>query len=557
METKREKLDRRLHELKQARYPYETIWRDTCDQFLPYQARWTPSDFRNPKPRPTEHINNTPLEAQRILAAGLMAGITSPSRIWYHLTTADKQLDDKHRVRRYLNLCEEIQREHLAQGRFYQSLADGVYQHLGVIATGAMFCEARPFGVRFEPMVIGEYFLDVDHENEVDTCFRVRMMTAHQIAGQFGLEGCSDQVKQAISAGRHGQAFQVCHAVYPNNEYLPTRADAFGKRWASDWWEVGNTKGFLRSGGYEEFPVMAPRWNGQSGEAYGNGSPGWIARGDCGGLQHDEDRFARLVDKVADPPMVGVGHVEAPSLLPGSLTLVKEAGDFRPAMQVAPAAMEAIATRIERAEQRVNRAFYVNLWLALLSDQRAQRPTATEVEARRDEVMLQLGPLLENLNNGLLEPAINRSFAILQRQRLLPDPPPELQGTEGAVRVEFISVLHRAQKMTGIVGLREFVALVREIAGSGKPEVVDKVNADALMDELTAILGIKPEIVLSEDQVQTVRHAKAQQQSAAQQGQAMLAATQGARNLAGVDPQKLSELATAVAPAAAAQAGTL
>ena len=70
------------------------------------------------------------------------------------------------------------------------------------------------------------------------------------------------------------------------------------------------------------------------------------------------------------------------------------------------------------------------------------------VNEMRDEKMLQIGPVLDRLNDELLDPAIDRIFNIMMRRGMLPPPPDELQGQP--LRVEYTSVMAQAQKSVGI-----------------------------------------------------------------------------------------------------------
>jgi hypothetical protein len=54
--------------------------------------------------------------------------------------------------------------------------------------------------------------------------------------------------------------------------------------------------------------------------------------------------------------------------------------------------------------------------------------TATEVNERQQEKMLQLGPVMERLEQELLNDFIARCIAILLRRGLLPKPPQSIQG---------------------------------------------------------------------------------------------------------------------------------
>lgn len=560
-QTERQRLERRLAELRDERATFEKDWRDITAQMAPNRARWDRGKHNRSTPKDTKLINSTPQRALRILAAGLMAGITSPSRIWFHLNTSDSELNEKHSVRSYLDEVERIIREVLAKSRFYQTLASGIYRDLGSVGTAGAFMDADDVtGLRFESFTIGEYFLAANVNGIVDTAYIERPMTVRQIVQKFGLDNVSPQLQNSFKQGNLKGTHDVIHAVYPNADIVPGRLGPDGMEFASRWWEKNSPKGFLREGGYNEFPGLFPRWNTQAGETYGRSSPGWESLGDCKALQHLEIRSAQLVDKLTKPPMKASSAMrsERASLLPGDMTYMPpgQGHVFEPAFKIDPAALEAVRNDKTDHELRINQNFYVDLWMSMLSDTRAQRATATEVEAKRTEVMLQLGPLLENLNNELLEPAITRTFAVLQRQGRFPEPPPELENSTGAVKIEFISIMHQAQKMTGIVGVRELIIQTLTMA-EARPDAVDKLNVDAIMDELADMLGIKPDLILSADEVAEIREAKAAQAQAQAQGEAMLAATEGAKNLKDVDPQQIQDVAATLSPAAAAQGGLL
>lgn len=560
----RKLLDARMQDLISERSTFDQQWRDIYDQFLPYRARWTSADFKRGEALSTTIINSTPLLARRYFVAGLIASVTSPSHKWYRLTTSDKELNALHDISSYLNEVEEIIREQLNKSGWYHVLAAGTYGDLGSIATAALFMEEDPVNViRFEDLLVGEYYLDVNNINEVDTCFRVRTMTIRQMAQEFGYDALPAPTRHAYDKKEFGSKRDVIHAVFPNEELVIGRRDERGKPYLSRWWEKGSSvdSGFLRTGGYEEFPVLAPRLYARSGEGYGHGGPGWESVADCKALQHQELSLAKLIDKSADPPMRAHESLKnaRASLMPGDVTYTTSAssGAFEPAMSVHPNSIVAVSNDISKKEQQIRAAWYVNLWLALIGDQRRQRATATEVEETKKETLIQLGPLLESLNTGLLEPAIERAYAILSRAGRLPEPPKELQGTQGSVKIEFISILHQAQRYTEIASIDELLRVVGGLIQIGKDDALDKIDSDAIIDELTEILGVKPDLVLSEDRVESIRQERLAQAQAQQQGQAMLAATQGLRNVGSADPSNVDAIAQMISPVAAAQGGAI
>jgi hypothetical protein len=146
------------------------------------------------------------------------------------------------------------------------------------------------------------------------------------------------------------------------------------------------------------------------------------------------------------------------------------------------------------------------------------------------QVAVQLGPGILRLNGELLRPSIDRAFSILERRGYLPPPPPELQGLE--IRPEFISPLHQAQKTANIQPIRVFLGEMGILSQLTDGAAIEKLAIDKIVDELANVTGVKPDLVLSADEVNEIRQVRAQREQALQQGQAMLAAAQGAADLA-------------------------
>lgn len=561
-ETRRQRLESRLGQLKTARSSWEPGWRDIGEQLVPYRLQLHRGTQRPSGGRRDSGIfNSRPQLALRTLAAGMMAGITSPARDWFRLTTSDPALADSKPVRVYLDACHERISGALHGSNFYKALASGLYPDLCAIGTGAMFFDEGPGGkLRFRSIPVGEYWLEVNHEGVVDTFFHERAWTVRQLVSRFGLHRVSARARQAHDDGKLDTLATVVHAVVPNDAQQPhtitPKRAAFP--FASLWWERGDERPdqFLEQSGYSEFPVLAPRWAALTTDAYGRG-PGWDVLGDCRMLQHHEQRRLQLIDKLTNPPLRAVGDIKRASLLPGDITHVPrgEGATVEPIIEIPPQALAVIADQIALVESRISEGLFAHLWNMLLDDDRNQRPTATEVEAKRQEVALMLGPLLEGLNTELLEPVVERAFAIMARNLSLPPPPEELR-RGGEIKIEFISIMHAMQQTGGLVGIRTLMGEIGLIA-QVKPDALDKIDADVIVDELGKITGVRPDAILSNDEVASVRRMRAAQQQASEQGQAMLAATQGARNLGSVDPAKLSEVAGMLAPAAAAQGGAL
>src|ERR1700742_2949081 len=80
---------------------------------------------------------------------------------------------------------------------------------------------------------------------------------------------------------------------------------------------------------------------------------------------------------------------------------------------------------IAEVQGRIKEAFYANPFLMLAESDRREI-TAREIDERREEKMLMLGPVLERLHDELLQPLVARVFSVMARNGRIPPPPPSL-----------------------------------------------------------------------------------------------------------------------------------
>jgi len=207
------------------------------------------------------------------------------------------------------------------------------------------------------------------------------------------------------------------------------------------------------------------------------------------------------------------------SILPGDMTYddVREGQKgFRPAHEVDPRVAE-ISQAIEKKEKQIKEAFFVNLFLMLAESDRREI-TAREVDERHEEKLLGLGPVLENLNQDLLDPLVENTYNFALEQGLLPEPPPELEEQE--LKIEYISIMAQAQKLAGIASLERFVAfavnLAKELKAAEGVELLDKMNFDQIIDVYADRMGVDPDIVVTDEDVAFIRKDRAAQAQAIQ-----------------------------------------
>ena len=483
-------------------------------------------------------INGTGLYAARTFAAGFMAGASNPASIWFHLRTPDADLMDFEPVRQWLFLVESDMRLLMSQSNFYDLLFMA-YLDLGIGGTySGVINEDLRTTIRCQNFTPGRYYIDQDHNGRANTVYKVQPLTVLQMVNMFGEENVSQTIRNMYAKQQYHQWRNAIQAIEPNTTRVPGMADSRNMRYRS-WWfeEKGNAEKWLRQSGFRENPALGVRWLLADEDIYGR-SPGMDALGDNKGLQLQERRKAQAIDKLVDPPMVAAPELRntPTTLLPGGVTFASFAASggapaFQPAYAIRPD-VRALTDDIQTTEERVNREMYVDLFRMLIDTTRREI-TAREVDEKAEEKLSLLGPALTRMNGELYIPAIDRIFAISLRAGRYPPPPPELQGMP--LKVEFISILHQAQRRVQTQGIERTAGFVITLMDA-YPEAADKLNVDEMVEEYGEAMAIPPKLLRSQEEVQARREEREQQRQMEQLAAAAEPArdaTQAVANLRG------------------------
>jgi hypothetical protein len=280
-------------------------------------------------------------------------------------------------------------------------------------------------------------------------------------------------------------------------------------------------------------PFSCPRWDVNGNDAYGR-SPAMDALGDNKQLQVEQKRKAMAIDKMVNPPMVADPSMknEPASLNPGAVNYVSQVGSnigFRPVFTVTPPIQE-LMEDIKEVQQRVRDTFYNDLFL-MISQLDTVR-TATEIDARREEKLVMLGPVLERFNTEGLDPDISRIFRIMQRHGLLKAPPDSL--AHQTIKAEYVSVLSDQQRATVTTAIERLFAFVGNISAVVN-NAIDKIDTDATIEAYGEALHVPAKLLRNGRSLALVRQQRAQQEQAAAAAQTGQAAVDGAQTLSQTD----------------------
>lgn len=523
---------------KERRF-WESVWREISDFYLPRRYVW----LLTAQERAKRSINNprivdgTGTTAARILASGMMNGITSPSRPWFRLGLVGFEDDANSEERIWL---DEVQRRMMlvmAESNFYNALAV-LYLDLVLFGTAAcLIYEDEESVIRCYNPALGEYWIGQSPRLQVDKFAREFTYTVTQTRAAFGEENLSDSLRSAL---RQGGAqllndVTITHLIEPATDDPSYAARSFTYR--ECFWETKGQKGtLLAERGFHEFPGIVVRWELTGNDSYGS-SPAMDALGDVKQLQQISIEKGKSLAILNTPPLLADIQLQhKPSaFFPKGVTFVSglnngNGAGARPVYQINPPIQE-MTLDIRDIQARIREIFNNDLF-QMISQLDTVR-TATEIDARREEKLIRLGSVLERFENEALDPAIKRIFSIMQRGGLLPDPPARMEGAD--IEIQYDSILSVAQSAVSAAPTERFVAFVGQIGAAVYPKALNIPNWESLIRDYGRDIGVPAKNINPPEVTQRMNEAQdslAQEREAAAQGTVL---AEGAKTLSETD----------------------
>jgi hypothetical protein len=527
----------RYERLEGQRQNWETHWQEVADYMQPRKADVTKQRARGDK-RMEQVFDSSPIQAVELLAASLHGMLTNPSTPWFTLRFKDEDIDNEDEAKLWLESSTDAMYTAFNRSNFQQEIFE-LYHDLITFGTAAMFIEEDDDDIiKFSTRHINEVFIAENNKGRIDTIYRRFKISARAAMQKFG-EAVSSDVQSAFKKDPYKEV-EILHAVYPRSDFNPNKKDKKNMPFESVYIEFKNGNE-LSVSGFREFPFVIPRYLKASNEIYGR-SPAMTALPDVKMLNEMCKTTIKAAQKQVDPPLLvpDDGFLLPVRTVPGGLNFYRSGTRDRIEPLNIGANNPLGLNMEEQRRDSIRAVFYVNQ----LMMQQGPQMTATEVIQRNEEKMRLLGPVLGRLQSELLKPLIDRVFAILLRNNMLPQAPEFLSGRD--IEIEYVSPLAKAQKSTELQSIMRAVEILGSLANVAP--VFDYVNFDNLVKHLADIVGVPQKLLKSQSQVNAERQQAQQQQQEMQQMQQLQQVAKAGGDIAPL-AKALPEEARAVANA--------
>lgn len=505
--------------LSTGRDPWMDLWQELAEIYLPGKAHFT--ERRLAGERDNEEIyDSTPRRAARDLAAAIDGLIKPKTSNWFQPYVEDDDVMADFAVKRYLDVVQELMWRAIyrTESRFIQRSSE-VDTNLVVHGWGVLWvAENRSkTGIIFKSFHNSNVAFAENADGVIDTIGVAESLTARQAVDKYGAKNVHKKVIEAYEAKdvqAKNQKFEFVNLVFPNTDYHGRMFKGRNKPFQSVIMDTKN-EWIVDEGGFYEFPASIPRWDTEAGGCYPR-SPGMVALPDALTLQAISRTLLIGGERAADPPLMvpSDAFLSPVRTFPGGLSVYDVQaladGELRQPVFPLPTSTQLPVGREMQADYRfqVESAFYRDVMKIPEG-----APTATEVLEKKEEFIRALGPIFGRLEADYIGQTINRVFAIMERARALPEPPPQLRGLP--IQFRYQSPLQQARKALEVAGLNrtlEIAAPMLEI----KPEMMDYIDSDAIMNDSPEWSGIPSRWIKTQDDIEEERAQRAEAQEAAQ-----------------------------------------
>lgn len=521
-ETRGQRLIRMLERCRGDRGALDAHCVEIAERILPGQS----TAFFNMHSMEGEKRNNKMLDARGVVGlerfGAVMESILVPQNSrWHRLRASDRKLMRSLKVQRYFDeTVDTLFRYRYSSKANFSGVQQDAFLSSGAFGTGQYRVE-KPRekgqrGLRYSPIHLANIYYLPDYQGRIRTAIRTFKLSAAEAVNMFAPEGKDSEAysrlpevirkeyEKEIGQRSERPDFEFIQVVMPNENFDPSKADARGMTFSSEYVSVEG-KVVVEEGGYRTWPFPVFRYALAPGETYGR-SPAMMALPAIKTLNEEKRIILKQGHRAIDPIVLthDDGIIEASDLVPGTIVgggvsaqgnkLVQEFGQG--------ARVDVGLDLMELERHDIDDIFLVTLFQILTDN---PQMTATEVIERVREKGLLLAPMAGR-QYQTLGTLIERELDLLADQGLLPEMPPELVEAEGEYEVEYEGPLARMMKAEEVAGLTRTLQIIAPyVEATQDPTPLLRINMDRAMPDILWANSVPARWQNSDDEIEQIK----------------------------------------------------
>ena len=449
-------------------------------------------------------FDSTAEHSVEVFASSIMGIVANQTTKWFSLDVAGIDISKDKDAQMWLadaaDVCLDAFNE--SDSKFYDHLHNNILD-LGAFGTSAISIEkGEDTLIQFKALSPRDFVFMEGASGLADTVYTKKCFTKYKLMQMEGWTIPEIVSKEADQT----KTFDVITCISPN-------PDADSKSLTERKYKMKRilveTEDLLDEGTFDTFPIPVARWKVGTGEEWGR-SPAMKALSDTKTLNSAKKGIMIAAEKQINPPMayhnsfgkmnLGAGGRNAVDMeIKDGIKQIQTIGDVNITFEF-----------MQELKQAIRTAFFIDIFQTADSVDM----TATEANIRQTEKMRILAPNIARINSELIGQIVQRVFGILLAEGLFPPIPESITGRE--IKVKYESPMTKSQRVGDFQNIMGFAGSIGQIA-EVSPKVLQKIDFDAMVDELQEASGIPASLIRSDEELEALR--KASQEEEAQQAQ--------------------------------------
>lgn len=485
---------------------------------------------------PTRPASSAPTDAAILLGGHLFSYTVNTGEQWFTLRPPGGSDEENRELKEWLDHAQRVTLKAIQNSNFNEAFGE-MCTLLGTYGTGILSID---FDVDREELIFrnhpinGNVYLTEDSRGRVNGLYRLLKMTAEQAVERFGKDQLPSKVVDCYGdPSQSNKRHDFIQHIGVNPDYDPQRLDDASMKYRSVY-VYRDDKKIVKRSGYRTFPFACPRFVKIRDFPYGYGC-GHMALPSIRELNKAEADFMDAYEMEAWPPvwLPDEEAVETSEMMPRAVNYY-DPQQGQPFQLKTNGNASALYQRIQQLEQRIDRQFFIDVFLAV-SARYGREKTAREVEEISEEKVSSIGPMVSRLHSECFSPLIERVTDILLDAGLIDSPPASLQGK--GFRVVYTS---RIDSKLASIEVGQLLRATSEVASlldieAKAPRIARVMDVTNAAVDVLERRNVDMRLIVSDQKRRKMDQAEAEAAQAIQKQQAM------AQHLGKLDPNKAPE----------------
>jgi hypothetical protein len=534
----------RFTRLEGDRLYINRVWEELAELLAP-ERRGFIGQVRSQ--RADRQFDTVPVVAKRGLVNSIGAMLrpkTSAPGRWYDIVTEDENLMDDPEVKSWIEHAEKKLWNGIYNPKAHFVQATGeVDDDVVTFGTAAMFTTRRRDlkGLLFRAFHMKSVYIAFDAGGDVDTTYIRERISAREAAQKYGRQNLGAKVLESLDS-KAGATPDTKHrfiwTLKPRHDRDPRMAETqLGMPIESTVIDVDSEKLVLEEG-FEEMPISIPQWDKRSDQLYSR-SPGLMALPDLESLNKMGKTMLRGLHRAVAPPwllpsdsMVSAPNLNADRVSYYDARAIRNLGLTTPFQQMeTKGRLDWGLTAQDAIREQIHALFYRNILKLPVA---GPEMTATEIIARKEQFIREIGSVFGQLETSYTAPMVERAFNLMQRNNGF-RPPPDIL-IKANVNFRFASPIEKAKRQIEETQIAEGIRTILEV-GSIRPEVMDRVNWDAWAKNVAETSDFPPSLLQDDATIEQIQRGRQQAQEQEQNAQGVERMAGVAKDVAKAGPE--------------------